>query len=180
MRGLMQPTDMPSIPGLRMPYELYWVLQHPAPLAGMPYPSPRTPWQDIAAAGFRYVICLAGDGPGYDPSPLTITQRIGLQDLYDGSVPRNPEQEERLIREVAQAVARKLQAGDGVVVHCAGGTGRTGTVIGCVLRLLGFSALEVVSYLDNLHKARGRSGWPESNWQSQLVQGFQSDERQDR
>jgi protein-tyrosine phosphatase len=62
-----------------------------------------------------------------------------------------------------------LQAGDGVVVHCAGGTGRTGTVIGCVLRLLGVAAVQVISYLDHLHQARGRSGWPEAEWQSQVV-----------
>jgi Tyrosine phosphatase family len=179
MRGLTQPRDMLSISGLRMPYEFYWVLQHPAPLAGMPYPSPRTPWQDIAAAGFRHVICLAGDGPAYDPSPLTIIHRISLQDLYGGSFPCDPGQEEILIHEAAQAIVRRLQTGDGVVVHCAGGTGRTGTVIGCVLRLLGFSALEVISYLDNLHKARGRSGWPESEWQSRLIQRFQRDERLD-
>ena len=36
----------------------------------------------------------------------------------------------KLIHEAAHAVVSKLQAG-GVVVHCAGGTGRTGTVIGC-------------------------------------------------
>ena len=170
MPDLTHLTDMPSIPGLAVPYDFYWVLQHPAPLAGMPYPSPRTPWPDLAAAGFRHVVCLEDHGPVYDPSPLIVSHRTSLQDLYGGSVPHHPEQEERLIHEAAHAVVCRLQAGEGVVVHCAGGTGRTGTVIGCVLRSLGISAVRVITYLDHLHRARGRSGWPESEWQSQVVQ----------
>ena len=58
MLDLIQPSDMPLITGLAVPDEFYWVLQQPAPLAGMSYPSSRTPWQDLAAAGFRHVVCL--------------------------------------------------------------------------------------------------------------------------
>jgi hypothetical protein len=169
MPELVQPGDMPNICGLAAPDDFYWVLRHPAPLAGMSYPSPRTPWHDLTALGFRHVICLEGGGLAYDPSPLTLSQRRSLQDLYGGSTPRDPEREEELVREVTDAVVTKLQAGEGVVVHCAGGTGRTGTIIGCVLRLLGVPASQVITYLDHLHRARGRSGWPESEWQSQLV-----------
>ncbi len=49
------------------------------------------------------------------------------------------------------------------MVHCHGGTGRTGTVLGCVLRELGVQAAEVIDFLDRVHKARGKPGWPESN-----------------
>lgn len=172
MLDLIQPLDMSLITGLAVPDEFYWVLQQPAPLAGMSYPSPRTPWQDLAAAGFRHVVCVTGEGPAYEPSPLIISHSTNLQDLYGGGSPRHPEDEERLIAEAALAVVRRLQAGDGVIVHCAGGTGRTGTVMGCVLRVFGASATEVITYLDHLHHARGRSGWPESVWQAQVVQRF--------
>jgi hypothetical protein len=180
MPELMQPTHMPPIAGLALPYDFYWVLQRPAPLAGMPYPSPRTPWRDLAAAGFRHVVCLEGDGPAYDPAPLIMSHRTRLQDLYGGGLPRHPEQEETLIHAVALAVMERLQAGDGVVVHCAGGTGRTGTVIGCVLRGCGISAVEVITYLNHLHQARGRSGWPESEWQAQVVHRFPNAEERRR
>jgi protein-tyrosine phosphatase len=172
MPELIQPTDMASLPGLAVPNDFYWVLQHPAPLAGMPYPSPRTPWHHLAAAGFGSVVCLESHGPVYDPSPLVIGHRTSLQDLYGGSVPHSPEQEEWLVHRAAQAVTARLQAGEGVVVHCAGGTGRTGTVIGCVLRGMGMTAEQVIAYLHRLHRARGRSGWPESEWQSEVVQRF--------
>jgi rhodanese/phosphatase family protein len=172
MLNLIQPSDMPPITGLAVPDEFYWVLQQPAPLAGMSYPSPRTPWQDLAAAGFRHVVCLTGAGPGYEPAPLIISHSTNLQDLYGGGSPRQPEEEETLVAEAALAVVRRLQAGDGVVIHCAGGTGRTGTVMGCVLRVFGASAMEVITYLDQLHRARGKSGWPESVWQAQVVQRF--------
>jgi protein-tyrosine phosphatase len=138
----------------------------------MVYPSPHTPWYNLGAAGFGHIICLESHGPVYDPSPLVISHRTHLQDLYGGRVPHDLQQEVRLIRQAVQAIVAGLQAGTGVVVHCAGGTGRTGTVIGCVLRGMGMTAVQVIAYLDRLHLARGRSGWPESEWQSQVVRSF--------
>jgi hypothetical protein len=175
MPELVQPADMPPVLGLRVPLEFYCVSQHPAPLAGMPCPSKMMPWPIIAGAGFCHVVCLNNNHPRYNPSPLTITYATDLQDLVGGKLPRDPMVEERLIHEAAHAVVGKLQRGEGVVVHCAGGTGRSGTVIGCVLRVLGVSPPTVVAYLDKLHKARGRCGWPESPWQSAVVERFQSD-----
>ena len=63
--------------------------------------------------------------------------------------------------------------GEGVAVHCGFGTGRTGTVIGCILKILGFESRQILEHLDELHKARGRPGWPESPWQARLVEEFQ-------
>ena len=164
---------MPALPGLRVPEDLYWVLQAPAPLAGMAYPR-AVPWPGLFGAGFRHVICLSEDRPRYEPGPLSHAYAAALEDLVGGEPPRDPEREERLVRAAVAAASERLAAGQGVVVHCVGGTGRTGTVLGGLLRLRGIPAPEVIAYLDRLHRARGKPGWPESSWQAELVACFTS------
>ena len=78
-----------------------------------------------------------------------------------------------MLRDVVQAVVEELQAGRGVVVHCAGGTGRTGTVIACTLAALGMPEADVLRYMTTVNAARGKaSGWPESDWQKSQVAAF--------
>ena len=172
MQPLMLPAAMPAIPGVKIPYAFYWVLRQPAPLAGMPYPSPRTPWHALAAAGFSHIVCLTEDTPRYDPTPLGIVHAVALEDLVFGDPPRDPAQEEARIRAAVATAVGHLQAGEGVIVHCYGGRGRAGTVIGGILRALGYAGQEVCTYLHRLHTARGRTGWPEAAWQAQIVERF--------
>lgn len=148
------------------------VVDTPAPLAGMPHPRPHMPWQALADIGIRYVICLATPSPDYRPDPLQIVFAAELEDLFKGDPPLDPMREERLIREAVQISVTKLRGGEGVVIHCAGGRGRTGSVIGCTLRALGYPAAEVIHYLDEIHRARGKDGWPEAAWQAELVRLF--------
>ncbi len=169
--GLLMPADMPPIPGLLIPYAFYWVLRQPGPLAGMPYPSPRTPWAAIAEAGFAHVVCLSESPPNYDPAPLNLLHAVELEDLVFGDPPAAPEREEARIREAVAVALGKLEAGEGVIVHCYGGRGRAGTVLGCMLRALGYAGAEICDYLDRLHKARGKTGWPEAAWQAEMVEG---------
>lgn len=169
---LLRPAEMPAIPGLRVPRDVYWILQTPAPLAGMRYPDSATPWGALAEAGVQHVVCLSADRPGYDPAPLHLLYAAALEDLYHGEPPEDPQREARLIREAVSQITSRLKEGEGVVVHCVGGTGRTGTVTGCLLRRLGFSGQEVVQYLDALHRSRGGRGWPEAPWQAEFVERF--------
>jgi hypothetical protein len=164
---------MPRIQGIDVPRSLYWLLLEPAPLAGMAFPSRNTPWRALHHLGFRHVVCLAAMSPGYDPSPLRHVYAADLEDLYCGRIPKDPAREERLSVEAAQIVTAHVLAGEGVVVHCEGGTGRTGTVLGCVLKSLGFTVDEIVAHLRTLSAARGkRPGWPESPWQQELVERY--------
>jgi hypothetical protein len=41
-------------------------------------------------------------------------------------------------------------------------------------------AVEAITYLNHLHQARGRSGWPESEWQAQVVHRFPNAEERRR
>ncbi|MEK6324198.1 MAG: tyrosine-protein phosphatase [Acidobacteriota bacterium] len=161
------------IPEVEVPKELYWVLQAPAPLAGMKYPRSSFPWSNLKAAGFSQVVSLH---PGsYNPAPLTMAFSEYLEDLVSGGPPRNEAQEREKIKKAVTATLSILRSGESVVVHCVGGRGRTGTVLGCTLRDLGFEAHEAIAFLDRVHKARGKPGWPESPWQSSLVYAWKSD-----
>ena len=170
--NLVPPSGLPPVEGVTIPQELYWVLSHPAPLAGMRYPRPGFPWAALARSGFSRVVRLTSDGTSYDPRPLQVAYSAQLEDLVHGSSPRSPRQELQLIREAVGVIREALAHGEGVVVHCAGGRGRTGTVLGATLVSLGFAPAEVVAHLDLVHKARGTSGWPESPWQSGILLRF--------
>src|ERR1035441_9543621 len=137
---LIEANEGVQISDLASPRDFYWVLKSPAPLAGMRMPRSAFPWKNLAAAGFSGVVALA---PGtYDPSPLKLLFSERIEDLCHGGNPQNPNREERLITQAVETVVGSLQSGRGVVVHCMGGRGRTGTVLGGALRGLGYGAQE--------------------------------------
>jgi len=170
-----EPLD-PSAPSpfdltpLRLPEQFYWVRTVPPLLAGMQLPPRDTPWERLYTIGFRHVVCLCSDRPVYDPTPLQRLVTVELCDLDEQSLPEDPAEEEGTIRNISQAIVACLQKGEGVIVHCAGGRGRTGTVLGCALREIGHEASEIVTFLDAVHKRRGKPGWPEAEWQREVVE----------
>ena len=172
---LLPIKEIPIIWGIETPRRFYQVLREPAPLAGMAYPRSGTPWEGLFQAGFQWVVNLTGPGADYDPAPLRILGAVALEDLFSGAPPLDPDHNQGLIVETARKIVERLRDGEGVVVHCLGGTGRTGTVLGVVLRCLGFPAAEVVHYLDVLNRARGKHGWPEAEWQAGVVKEWEYD-----
>lgn len=170
--SLIYPEEMPKIDGIKIPANLYVVIKKPALFAGMALPGKSTPWENIKNAGFLNVVCLSHSKVYYNPSPLKVLFSAELEDLYYGYDPEDLEREERLIRQATDAIRTKMDDGEGIVVHCVGGIGRTGTVIGCVLKDLGFSADDVINYLDDLNKERGFGGWPETEWQEEMIRRY--------
>ncbi|WP_144440324.1 protein-tyrosine phosphatase family protein [Limnochorda pilosa] len=164
---LIEPDQGPHIAGLKIPSQLYWVLIDPIPLAGMRLPSSDWPWKALHDAGFDEVVSLHRGR--YDPRPLRLAFSAHLEDLVHGGDPRDEGEQRTLVAQAVNAVMLGLESKHGIVVHCYGGRGRTGTVIGCVLRQLGFPAEDAISFLDRVHKERGKDGWPESEWQARLV-----------
>jgi len=155
------PEALRSVPGLDTPQRFYQVLRAPGPLAGMSFPN-GPPWKSIASAGFESIVCLTDNTPPYDPSPLRVLRALKFKDLVRGAHPDNPQCEAAMLRDVVQAVVDELRSGRGVVVHCAGGTGRTGTVIACTLAALGMPQDEVFKYMalllvGALGSSRGRA-----------------------
>ncbi len=172
------PRALMSVPGLNNTRKFYQVLQDPAPFAGMSFPEGK-PWASLASAGFQSVVCLTNDTPPYDPSPLRVLFSAKFKDLAGCLQPDDPQREAAMLRDVVRAVVGELQVGRGVVVHCRGGTGRSGTVIACTFRALGMSHKEVLTYMTSVNKHRqkyaGWKGWPESDWQSVQLVEFMSE-----
>jgi protein-tyrosine phosphatase len=140
---------------------LFVIAGTPAPLAGMAYPDTETDWEALHRDGFACVVRL--HSADYDPAPL-VAHDLPLEDLYGGAAPRDAAAEERRIWEAARLVAGHVARSEGVVVHCVGGTGRTGTVLACALRILGRTADEAIAAVQ-AHRPR----WPESPWQEHVV-----------
>ena len=164
---------MPAVASLAVPNDVYWILRGPAPLLGMARPTGTTPWNVLWKLGVRRVACLTDDMPNYDPAPLTFACTVGLQDLYGGITPDRPEAEAEKIGVAVSSVLAGLRRDEGIVVHCAGGTGRTGTVIGAALVALGIPAADVIAHLQAVNKLRGRT-WPESPWQLEFLLRFRA------
>ena len=152
---------------LCVPDDLYWVCRTPVALAGMAYPG-RADWSQLASEGIGHVVCLTHDVAPYDPAPCTITA-MRLQDLVSGDPPNAPVRERDLVRAAATDVVAHIGAGVGVAVHCMGGRGRTGTVLGVAMVRLGHEPEAVIEYLHKLAVGRGRRGWPESAWQADEI-----------
>jgi hypothetical protein len=152
---------------LCIPDELYWLARRPVAVAGMKAPG-RADWSLLAAEGIGHVVCLTDDVARYDPAPCTVTA-IKLQDLVSGGPPREPEREQQRVFAAAADVISHVERGIGVAVHCAGGRGRTGTVLGAALVRMGHEPETVIAYLDATARARSKSGWPESPWQAEVV-----------
>ncbi len=124
--------------------------------------------RQLPAGDVSAVVCLASTQPGYDTTALR-WHGFELQDLYGALAPVDSDAEWLRVTEAAAATRAVLDDGLGVIVHCAGGTGRTGTVIGAVLVSLGAKPNAVAAWLDAVHKLRGRPGWPESPWQAEAL-----------
>jgi hypothetical protein len=154
---------------LCVPDDLYWVSRSPVALAGMAYPG-RADWEQLAEEGVGHVVCLTHDTAPYDATPCTVTA-VKLQDLVSGDPPRDPDRERQLVHDAAADVVTHVERGVGVAVHCMGGRGRTGTVLGVALVRLGHEPAGVVDYLHAVAVGRGRRGWPESPWQAEVVRG---------
>jgi Tyrosine phosphatase family len=109
------------------------------------WPGAEMDWKRMSSIGFRWVICACSEDPDYDPFPLKFLARIGLTDLSAKGQPDNPGAEFEQIAAIASQAFSKLNEG-GILVHCAGGRGRTGTILGAILRHCGYSAAEVINF----------------------------------
>ena len=143
----------------------------PRLLAGE-YPGADTPavagerLESLIAAGITYFIDLtqAGELPPYDhllPPALGDDGRYVIyvrKAIRDHGVPASPQQ----MSDILDYIARALEVGHRVYVHCGAGIGRTNLVVGCWLRRGGLDGPAALVRLNALWQANVRSRhWPQ-------------------
>ena len=103
----------------------------------------------MVGAGVRCVVDLTD--PSEDLPPYVDALRVAAQGaaiqcqrfpIEDFSVPEAP-----MMRRILDAIDASLNAGDTVYLHCHGGIGRTGTVVGCWLVERGFTPAQALALI---------------------------------
>lgn len=130
--------------------------------------------------GANVLVCLIED---HELERLAIPSLVSEAEARGLTVHRLPIPDGGVLPQlepVARLVARiadHARAGRTVVIHCAGGLGRTGTVAGCLLVELGASAAGAI---ETLHSVRGPN-CPETSGQEAFIGEYaRSTERGDR
>ncbi len=164
----------------------YWV--RPGQLAAGEYPGARYPdeatakLRDLLDAGIDRFIDLTEAREPWEPYDTMVKgegrllgKRIQWErhPIRDMSVPRSPEQ----MKAILDAVDDALNHGETVYVHCYGGVGRTGTVVGCWLVRHGLTGDEALAQIAEWWKGVEKS-WriphsPEMPAQFEYVRGWE-------
>jgi len=103
----------------------------------------------ILDAGVRRFIDLTGERECPAPYVPTLQERAGERNLLVGhqrfAIPDFGVPSGASMREVLDALYTAVGSRERVYLHCWGGVGRTGTVVGCLLREQGYTATEALA-----------------------------------
>jgi hypothetical protein len=149
----------------------YWLL--PGRMLAGEYPGSRDPQQHdrrlraLLDSGVRRVIDLTADGerlPRYADALQSIAAARAVElrrhafPVGDFGVP-----DRVTMRGILDAIAAAAAARDVVYLHCHGGIGRTGTVVGCLLVEHGFTATQALALIADKWRVMAKRGLaPES------------------
>lgn len=112
-----------------------------------------TPLHEVAALSPSYHAAIQNGSLGFGWKHLPM-RNFGLAQQADG------------FRELVERVADRVRAGDDVMLHCAAGIGRTGTVAACLLKRLGVPTSQA------LRDVMTAGSNPETALQSGLIESF--------
>lgn len=151
-RLLDAPGDVPRRPHANC----YWLVagrllagEHPGSLS---VPATAARLDALLDAGMRQFIDLTTEAEGPGPYLPVLATRAAMRAVTvahrrfaipDYSVPRAA-----LMREALDAIYGAFDAGEPAYLHCWGGVGRTGTVVGCLLREQGYTGAEALALIE--------------------------------
>ena len=163
----------------------YWVIE--GRLAAGEYPGDRDPagtagiLKSLLSHGIDHFIDLTEPRDGLEPYAQmaeSLASVLGLSTgwtrhaIRDRGIPRSRAQMAAILDEIDAALGN----GKGVYVHCWGGVGRTGTVIGCWLVRHGSSGDDALRQVDrwwrSMEKAVPYWDSPETPAQKEFVRGW--------
>ena len=158
------------------PHDSYWVL--PGQLLAGPYPGgPSEGAMRAALDAFRGVgvtlfvdLTEEGELAPYDHLLEGTGTRHVRMPVRDFGVPAR----ERA-RETVALVRTALDEGEVVYVHCRGGAGRTGTIVGCLLVEQGTPPNAAIEHIARLREGLDRGEWrsPETSEQRAFIERWQ-------
>jgi len=171
-----------------LPGDSYWAI--PEGLLAGPYPGApseaeaRVKLGEFLDVGVTRFIDLTEDGEGAGQHrilqpyatllrTLAADRGIGAEHLRmpikDVTVPSVVE-----MRQILATIRRELDQGEAVYVHCRGGVGRTGTVVGCLLVEDGTPPAEVLERIAEMRAGTDRSQRrsPETEQQREFVRSW--------
>ena len=134
--------------------------------------------KDLLEAGVDHFIDLTETREPlepYDQIAKDEARRLGKEvrwerhPIVDVSIPKSAEQMTRIL----DAIDTALDSGDTIYVHCWGGVGRTGTVIGCWLVRHGLTGDEALAQVAEWWSGMAKADWtresPETGRQRDYV-----------
>ena len=166
----------PAAPALAVPLpNSYWIL--PGRLLAGEYPGDRRPSRAeeklnlLVDAGIRTFVDLTESHEltpyeawlesEADARGLAVRyQRFPIEDLNVPTVSR--------MRDILAEITRAVEAAAPVYVHCWGGIGRTGTVVGCWLVERGHTGVSALEHLDELGMRSEKKRRPSPEMPEQL------------
>ena len=107
----------------------------------------------LLAAGVRQFVDLTAEGEGPAPYAALLLARDPTVAHRRFAIPDFGVPTAALMRVALDAIYAAMGARETIYLHCWGGVGRTGTVVGCLLREQGYSAPEAFDLLERKWRA---------------------------
>ncbi len=171
---------MPAESAGPLPYT-YWVV--PGKLLAGPYPAiwggsgdSRERPRLLLATGVTFFLDLTEENEvrSYEHDLLSEAKAQGITAHYRRkAIPDMTVPTPSLMIEILNTLDAALNAGHTVYVHCLGGIGRTGTVVGCYLVRQGMAGQTALNEIIQLRG--GRTNSPETPEQCRLVRDWAED-----